>query len=348
MAIRQQSPTLLVLDDGAAGMRLMGVVFALMGSVALYAGIIVGGHNAWVAVVVGAVFTILGIAALLGPWAHHIVFDRSAGRVRIDARGPIGSHSTTYALADIADVELEESSDTKGGTTYRTTFVMRDGSRRPWTSYYVGLGARGYVAEVGEITAMRRFLGTADKTTLPDGSPAIAAPPPAATPPPAVQTARRGASGCGIVFLSVFVAVGGRLAWTQHQRLATYRPVPARVQEVSVATVEDHEGGSPTYRPEVTYMYAVGGAWYSSNHVTPISESRGGDWATKITREYHVGQLVTAYYNPSHPSDAYLLHQESFLPYIFVVAPLVMIGFLLIAMRSTGATAPTARDTAAA
>ena len=50
---------------------------------------------------------------------------------------------------------------------------------------------------------------------------------------------------------------------------------------------------------------------------------------------YHPGDTVTAWYDPSHPDQAFLLHEWSILPLVFIAFPLIFIA--LIAWMTTAA-----------
>jgi CHASE1-domain containing sensor protein len=72
---------------------------------------------------------------------------------------------------------------------------------------------------------------------------------------------------------------------------------------------------------------------YVGTQVTPINESRSGQWAFKIAARYRPGQATTAWYDPDRPDQAFLLHEASWLPLMFIGMPLGMLGIILIISR---------------
>lgn len=148
------------------------------------------------------------------------------------------------------------------------------------------------------------------------------------------------AVGAGLVF---FLAVGFAMAFTQEHRLAVYRPTPAYVLSATVKPVNPAGSGvTDTYLPVVRYRYRVDGRTYLSTRVTPLGESRGRGWATRLTRHFPPGGLVLAYYDPSDPRTAFLVRQRSFVPYIFIGCPLLLLigwGWLLAAVSRLVGTA---------
>jgi hypothetical protein len=61
--------------------------------------------------------------------------------------------------------------------------------------------------------------------------------------------------------------------------------------------------------------------------VTPINISASRSWAQSIVNKYRSGDVTTAYVNPGHPTNAYLLRQVSLFPLLFVLFP-VCFGLL--------------------
>ena len=131
------------------------------------------------------------------------------------------------------------------------------------------------------------------------------------------------------------MGVGGSIAWNQHRKIATYRPVEAVVLS---KTVESHRGNkSTTYTPIVEYRYTVDGQSYTARRVLPVNLSSGYGWATSVIAPFSVGQTTRAYHDPNNPAEAFLLRQYSFFPYIFILFPMVFVALLMGAVIGGGA-----------
>jgi hypothetical protein len=118
----------------------------------------------------------------------------------------------------------------------------------------------------------------------------------------------------------------------QVERLLLWRPVPATVQATTIDAVHGNKGGT-SYRPVVTYTYVVGGRAYTSTSVTVIGVSRSRSWAVGIVSRYPVGSRTTAYIDPSEPAHAYLVHEASLLPLLFVAIPFVFGAIVVLSAR---------------
>jgi hypothetical protein len=78
------------------------------------------------------------------------------------------------------------------------------------------------------------------------------------------------------------------------------------VQQVSVEPRRAGRGGV-AYAPVVRYAYAVDSASYSASRVTVLDEASSRRWAEGIAARFRVGETVTAFYDPLHPGEAFLL-----------------------------------------
>lgn len=136
-----------------------------------------------------------------------------------------------------------------------------------------------------------------------------------------------------VVILSagLLIALGVKGAWRQQQRLSSYRPVPAVVNKNAVQSSKF--GG---VEPDVLFAYSVGGKPYESSQVAPLRIHGSRDWAEKLTRRVQA-EGGTAYYNPSDPSEAYLLPIGRFRPYGLILLGLTVLGLGLLAIRTGGA-----------
>lgn len=357
MRIVEQAPDRLILHDSPWGLRGLGALFALGGSGIVYAMIAgrhAAEHNAWVGFLVGTTFALVGVAALLTAADRRVIFDGPGKLVRTIRRGLLGSTTMEYPFASIRDIALEASGmvGSNGANTnpmYRIVFVLRDGTRAPWTS--VLTGDIGNQAQC--VAAAREFGGwdTSSASTPASALGAAAGATPASrgeprrpTPLPvsAVLTAPWGASAAGPsdsgaaptksgrnqnlklvgCFLAIFMLVGAGMTVVQTERLLEWRPVPALVISSTVESVHGDKG-SISYRPAVIYNYVVGGRTYQSGSVSILLESRSYAWATRISEQYPPGATVTAYIDPGNPGRAFLLHHMSFIPFVVMGIPVL-------------------------
>ena len=124
--------------------------------------------------------------------------------------------------------------------------------------------------------------------------------------------------GCGLV-------VGVSLAASTVKAFAarSWVPVPAVVES---STVRSHSGGeSTTYSVDVLYRYVVDGQTYRSNRYTFLGGSTSGyDSKRRVVSELRPGTSVTAYVDPSDPTEAVLFRGFSWemlvlgIPLLFV------------------------------
>jgi len=314
MKILQRTPELLVLADSGADPRMVGVFCLVIGTVFIF----VGWSNAHALsfVVIGAIAALGGIALLLLPGRVTAAFDRTRRTLVITRRSLFRAPAQEEVdFSKIADVVAEPGGMQDRTATWRVTILLKDGARLPLTSIYTSSLAHREAA-----AAAREFLGLPSPPEPVDALPvrAISA---------AAQRTSPVMLGCMTVFLMVFVAVGGRLVFVEWHRLNAARPMPATVLSTTVESIRGSKGGY-TYRPVVTFRYEMNGHVYLGTHVTPISESRSGQWAYNLVARYPVGSTVTAWVDPLDPGDAYLLHEWSFLPLIFVAFPGLVLIFV--------------------
>jgi hypothetical protein len=145
----------------------------------------------------------------------------------------------------------------------------------------------------------------------------------------------------------IFVAIGGGMAWSQHRKITTYQSVTATVLGTRIERRVSHSknGTSTTYKPIVTYRYAVRGTDYVSDEVLPLSQSASHSWARSVTGRFKVNQVVEAYYDPSSPQESFLLREYTFTPYAFMLFPMLFVAMGLgvgFAASGSGTRAPPA------
>jgi hypothetical protein len=324
MQVVLQTPTELVVHDGRWHTVLMGGFCCAIGGGAMWLRWThptgwSGNGGPWVVYVVGGVFTIVGLAILWFAADRRYVVDRGARTVSIVVRRLVHQRTTLLAFNDIDDVALEQSGslntgrNSSGAPTYRVVFLMKDGSRVPWTPYLTN----DRVSQETCAAAVRTFGGWA-------GTPEHQVAP--TTPTPALISHPLATNwGCLAAFLSIFVAIGLGMFSLEVYRVATWRPVAATVTLSGVAMVPGNKGNS--YKPVVVYNYTYDGTRYQASTVTPITISAGQAWAQSIASTYRPGSATTAYVNPDHPNNAFLLRHVSPMPLIFVLFP-VLLGLL--------------------
>lgn len=305
-------------------MVLMGSLFSVFGGGAMWLRWThptgwSGNGGPWVVYVVGTLFAIIGVTLLWTSADRRWVIDRSARTVRVVVRRLVHQQSTVVPFDAIDDVALEQSAGmatNSGGTAspvWRVAFLMKDGSRRPWTPYFTN------ARESQELcaAAARSFGGWAGNS---EHGALLATPPSALISHPVATN-----WGCVAAFLSIFPAVGIGLVGVQTYRVVTWHAVPATVISSDVGVVHGSKGN--TYKPVVVYSYKYEGFQFRAATVTPIDISAGQAWAQSIVSRYRRGTTTTAYVNPDDPNRAFLYRRVSLMPLLFVVIP-VLIGLL--------------------
>ena len=321
MQVVLQTPTELVVHDGRWTTVLMGAIFSAMGGGVMWLRWThptgwSGNAGPWLVYLIGTVFVVVGVVIFWFSADRRYIVDRSARSVRIVVQRLVHQQTTFLAFKDIDDVALEQSagmntnSNSASTPTWRIVFLMKDGSRVPWTPY----STNARVSQESCAAAVRTFGGW---TSDPEHQVQPTTPTPALISHPVATN-----WGCLAAFLSLFVAIGLGMFTLELYRIATWRPVAATVFSSGVATVRG--GKRDTYKPFVTYDYSYDGMQYQASSVTPISMSAGEDWARSIASRYRPGSATTSYVNPDHPNNAYLLRRVSLMPLIFVVFPVAI------------------------
>lgn len=323
MKVVQQTPTQLVVHEGALKTVVLGAIFVAVGG-----GLIMlrlaepsgwsGNAGPWLIYVMGTVFMLAGISTLVYSADRRYIFDRSASTMRMIVQRLAHRTSDEYPLSDLKDVALERSAGgpRQSNPFFRIVFLMKSGSRVPWTPYSTTDESRLAACA----SAVRSFCGWASMQT--------ATPPSAPAPVTGRVSGHPVATNWGCVggFLAVFVAVGLGLFGSEVFRVETWLPVSARVLRTDIKAVRGDKGTS--YTPVVRYLYSVNGTQYESSQVLPLTISASYGWATRMRDRFHPGEIVTAYVNPSRPASAFLVRQVSLLPLAFVAIPLAMVGAL--------------------
>jgi hypothetical protein len=324
MQVVLQTPSELVVHDGRWTTVLLGAVFGAMGGGVMWLRWThptgwSGNAGPWLVYVVGTVFVVVAIVIFWLSADRRYIVDRAAHTVSIVVQRLMHRQTTLLAFKDISDVALEQSAGVSGSSTsassptFRVVFLMKDGSRVPWTPY----STNARESQESCAAAVRTFGGWA-------GNPEPQLQP--TTPTPALISHPAATNwGCLAAFLSIFVAVGIGLFSLEVYRIVTWRPVVATVVSSDIRTVRGDKGN--TYKPVVVYNYTYQGLPHQAATVTPISISAGLGWAQSIANAYRSGNVTTAYVNPGHPNEAYLLRHVSLFPLLFVFMP-VCFGLL--------------------
>jgi hypothetical protein len=321
MKIVAHSPTQLIIRDTAMTLRAFGVFILLFGAIIVWFG--VGADPdagiAMVPTVIGSIVAIGGLAMIVLPAPTTFAFSKT-DRVFVIAKQRIGRvDRQTIPLRDIADVSLEESSG--DGGTYRIAVTLADRRRIPWTSYYTA----GHATKRVMVQHVREFLDLEPTPALGSG----------------VSTAkderdlRRGRAGLYLMgaFCCLFFGFGVTMLMKEQRRLSVFQPVTATVLSTRVEEHSDSDGS--TYEPVVVYRYRVNDREYTASRVTPLKESRSGGWARRVTSRYHVGSVYTAFYDPREPAEAFLMRSRSFLPWAFLIIPLMGMAFIVAGIRGS-------------
>jgi|GEM_PF-1446538 hypothetical protein len=352
----EQAPGRLVLGESPWGLRAIGALLAALG-----AGILLlvsadsrGEGGVWVAYVVGGAFLMVGVAAALTAADCRLDFDGAAAAVQMVRRGLLGTTSVSYPFASIRDIGLEVSATGRGSRStglYRSVFVLRDGTRVPWTS-----AATGDFGSQARCVATARAFGGWDRTASEHGArsapsaggsrptPLTAMPAtsfPGEPPRYGVPQRMQNAKLVGFV-LGAFSLVGVGMMIVEAERLIVWRPVPAVVEASSVEAVRGNKG-STSFRPVVTYQYAVNGHRYASTQVNVLSVSRSYGWAESMSTRFVPGARTIAYVNPQDPASSYLVHEISLLPLCITLIPAVFGGVFMLATRWSDRQADLAR-----
>jgi|GEM_PF-1814263 len=143
-----------------------------------------------------------------------------------------------------------------------------------------------------------------------------------------------------ILFASIFIGVGGTMAWRQDYKIKHWKPVKAVIVSCHVERHEstDSKGHrSVNYSPEISFRYKAGTGSQDANGALPLSQSSSSAWASGICNRFKAGQEVTAWVNPENPAEGFVVRQYSFLPYIFILFPMVFVAAGILVCAGSGA-----------
>jgi hypothetical protein len=152
-----------------------------------------------------------------------------------------------------------------------------------------------------------------------------------------------------VLLCLVSIGVAVYSGWLQHNKVATYKPVPGTLLSTNIERTEtehtDERGmrsyTTTSYRSVVEYRYEVDGSTFTSGRIYPLwyhftlvgSDSQFdaqrilGTMSKPQTEADHQQRpaTITVYHNPRDPSHAFVLRRYSPLPFPLLLAPLLAI-----------------------
>jgi hypothetical protein len=133
------------------------------------------------------------------------------------------------------------------------------------------------------------------------------------------NTAVRFGTGFFIVLSAAGLIYALYLTVMQAYAFSFYEPVKAEVLHCEIITRETFDTRGVTnliYSPSLRYKYKVGGKEYTSSRAAMTKKVWEGETELRrLLRPYIPGREVQAYYNPSKPSEAYLIREFYFEDY---------------------------------
>jgi hypothetical protein len=333
MKITTQTPQPLVISEEMGSNLLLGGTLAGIGMIGVLVGMISIAGTFFGLIVLGA-----GVAVLMSARASTAVFDRARRTLTITRRSIRGSTHEEMDLHSITELgrerALADTDDRLAMRVYRMAFVTRDGSRHPWAIYNdADSEARSAVAAACEFIGLAAPARATKRTTAPADRTHEAALRRSAVRPTITASSQRRAKSWPARVVGLIMIVAGILfirgevtqLRVEHQRLAAYVPVSARVLSSKVASWYVGRGTISFY-PVVRYAYDVKGKRYESSTVTVIPDRRSSQWAGDIAARYAPGGVYTAYYDARDPTNAYLLHDSSPMPYFYILIALLWLA----------------------
>ncbi len=116
----------------------------------------------------------------------------------------------------------------------------------------------------------------------------------------------------GLLFV-VFGIWGTVVGWVT---IWTSKPVRAVIVSnvIDEKPITTDDGGCTRiyYTPTIEYRYEVDGTSYTDRHVFPRAKEwrHSRKWAETLAARFKVGEAVEAYYDPKHPSEAFLIKRK--------------------------------------
>jgi hypothetical protein len=129
----------------------------------------------------------------------------------------------------------------------------------------------------------------------------------------------------GLLTMAIGIGTAGYGVWTiwnQHRVITSALPVEAKV--VGHETKALKGGGFVAKVPLVKYEYTVNQQPYTSEAVTPAELMLPDAWAESVFQQFPMGAKTEAKYDPSDPSQAFLIGKYSVYPYLPLLVGLVI------------------------
>ena len=146
------------------------------------------------------------------------------------------------------------------------------------------------------------------------------------------------------LFLMFSISVGwGLTMWRRYKNILSFEETKGRVIAKKLVTLyfprTISSPGGRGYVPEVRYRFTVNGQEYEGHiyayNIKGIGFSPrygGKGWAQNILKRYHIGDVVTVYYDPRDPSKSLLTKEVAwveFCLYLGLVPGIVLFIFYL-------------------
>jgi Protein of unknown function (DUF3592) len=158
--------------------------------------------------------------------------------------------------------------------------------------------------------------------------------------------------GFAVLMCLAIVGFGAYLALEEQRQMMSYSATTtATVLEERLEQHERriearrpgrHEGGRSrfTYVPVVRYRYEAEGWQFTGANIFPDPVRIGGNLGYLAAKapldRFEVGQQTRVYYNPDNPSSACLIRRPSTMPYLVILAPVVVASVLVAVFWRSG------------
>jgi len=141
---------------------------------------------------------------------------------------------------------------------------------------------------------------------------------------------------------AIFIGLGVYLVWDQDSAIRNAKPTTATIDSSRVAVHEYYsKGRRRTSRSlEIKYTYTVGGQKYSGTKIAPFGD--GPDSLDETVRQFPAGKHVQAWYDGRDKSRAFLLKYHDFVPYLFILFPMIHLAIGVLFATGTGKPTPPA------
>lgn len=148
--MREPPPSQLTVQERPYLIWFFGLVFTGMGLVFMF--------SKTGTAALGYIFFAIGSLILAFTPQVTVTIDKNTGIVTLHNRSLIRSSFREIYLNEISSVELESSRSSRGGSTYRIAFALKDGSSIPMVGYY----SSGHVEKDAKVRMLRKFIGISE------------------------------------------------------------------------------------------------------------------------------------------------------------------------------------------